>query len=110
MQDGGLHVLGIGGGDLPHLLLEGRDSRPVIEALPVTHEGFYGRHVAFLASIVEAGSACVLQGGRNGVKLLRRQAAGPKERIVEHDHGAPPMGHAAGGVVLRNRLERFASV
>ncbi len=108
VQDGRFHVLRIGGGDLAHLLLEGRHARRVLKALPVAHKGLHRGHVAFLARIVEAGSAGVLQSRGDGVELLGRQAAGPQERVVEHDHGAPPVGHAAGGVLLGDGLERFA--
>ncbi len=110
VQDDRFRVVGIGCGELPHFLLESRHPRTMIEGVPVADERLNRRDVSLLALIVKAGGPRVLERGGDGVEFVRRQASGPEERVVEHDHGTPPMGYAALGVLLGDGLEGLPGV
>ena len=102
MQDRSLEVVRVAGRDPSQCLLERLDPGAMVDAVVVAHERFHRRHVALLALVVEPCRARFLERFGHGVEPFRRQAAGPEERVVEHDHRTAPMGHAASGVARRD--------
>ena len=104
-DDRRLLVVGIATGKLAHGVIEGVEARGVGHLLVVAHEHGCRLHIVLLALALEAGSARGSQGRRDLVQLCRLQIAGPDEGIVEHDHGAAPVRHAAARVGLGDAVE-----
>jgi hypothetical protein len=104
-DDRRLLVVGIAAGELAHRIIERVEARGIGHLLVVAHEHGRRLHIVLLALALEAGGARGSQGRRDLVQLRGLQIARPDEGIVEHDHGAAPVRHAAARVGLGDAVE-----
>ena len=103
-KDRRLLVIWVAAGNFRHGVIVGLQSRAMIHLLVVAYERCDRLDIVLLALALEPRGAGSIQSG-NHVLELRREVGRPGERVIENDHRPAPMGHAAGRVGLRDRLE-----
>jgi hypothetical protein len=105
-KDGCLLVVRIAAGHFCHGVVVGLQPRAMVHLLVVAHERSDCLDIVLLALALETRGTGGVESG-DDVLELGCEIGWPSERVVENDHRATPMGHAATRIGPRDRLEGF---